>query len=69
MKIRLTPHEKYEMIAKLEQAIQLLKEEPAWTPCHLCDYHVGKVCKKYDAEIPEEFLGVGCEQWVEAIPF
>ena len=69
--MNLTPSQKARHISQLKALLELAEALPVVTPCDLCaefDRQSG-YCARWKAPVPEEARPVGCEGWVEEVPF
>lgn len=54
----------------LKQARALIEAVPPYRPCRLClDYMATGFCTTWKQQIPPEWLEVGCDNWLDDIPF
>lgn len=69
--ISLNPNEKAEWLKTLRRAVAIVEALPAVTPCAQCDHFdaASGHCGRWEAAVPTDAQPVGCDQWVEDIPF
>lgn len=58
----------------LRQARAIIEAVPPYRPCRLCMDCVQSgaspaFCATWEQEIPSEWLEVGCDNWIDDIPF
>lgn len=82
--MQLNPIEKNHILRALERAIECVDAQYAdplkqahgivdgiepQSPCRLClDFESGH-CARWKQDIPPEWLEVGCDQWLDDVPF
>ena len=65
----MTPTQRDRILKNLRAAIDAVQAIPVATPCTECDHYGTGHCDKWLADIPPEVMDIGCEEWVEVIPF
>lgn len=65
----LTPYRKSAAIEHLKDALTALQALPTQTPCTECDNYQEGHCRKWGAEVPPEHRGLGCDEFVDQVPF
>lgn len=65
----ITPREKDNMLETLTAALRIVEALPASTPCNLCENWENNACNRWGATPPDDFQKVGCEEWIEQVPF
>lgn len=69
MSLRLTPDKKWELLAALQRATDIIKALPEDRSCHECLSFEAGNCLRWRAQVPAEAQATGCEQWEPDIPF
>ncbi|NCC41687.1 MAG: hypothetical protein EOM21_20185 [Gammaproteobacteria bacterium] len=59
-----------EQVIELRNAHALITEIKVETPCRQClDFAEPGYCKQWKQAIPADWLSVGCNNWLDEIPF
>jgi hypothetical protein len=69
--MNLTHSTKRQMIETLEQALAIVKSLPAQTPCIKCENFTPEreFCEHWNSKVPQDAQAVGCEQYIDLVPF
>lgn len=69
MNLPLTPGRKADMLQALERATEALAAMPTVRPCGACDHFDKGRCGKWGADVPSAAQELGCDEFVDAVPF
>lgn len=59
----LTPLEQRQLVNLLQKATDTIAALPTETPCIACRQYRDGWCEKWQDDIPENMLKLGCEEW------
>lgn len=66
----MTAVERYELVKKLEGAVEMLRALPIPTPCGECHwYRSVAYCSYWKDRIPADIEPRGCDKWEPGVPF